>query len=108
MPGRREGVHSTIKLTLFLCFLAFQALSFWFSLSGHSLTLRLHNRHNVKALLLQYFVYTAVLQHKRVDDDGGCGVVVECIAIAMASVCGYAGAKASLARQRAHEIVEMR
>ena len=49
-----------------------------------------------------------MLQHKRVDDDGGCGVVVECIAIAMASVCGYAGAKPSTARQRAHEIVEMR
>ena len=32
---------------------------------------------------------------------------MECIVMAMASACGYAGAKVSPARQRAHEIVEM-
>ena len=26
------------------------------------------------------FLFMAVLQHERVDDDGGCGVLVECIA----------------------------
>ena len=34
-------------------------------------------------------------------------VVVECIAMALASVCGYAGAKVGPARRRAHKIVEM-
>ena len=43
-------------------------------------------------------LFTAVLQHKQADDDGGCRVVVEYIAIAMASMCGYAGAKVSPAR----------
>ena len=50
-------------------------------------------------------LFTAVLQHERADDDGGCRVVVEYIAIAMASMCGYAGAKVSPARWMAHEIV---
>ena len=52
---------------------------------------------------------TAVLlQHKRVDDDGGFGVVVKCIVVAVASVCGFASAEASPARRKAQEIVEMR
>ena len=50
-------------------------------------------------------LFTAVLQYERADDDGGCRVVVEYIAIAMASMCGYAGAKVSPARWMAHEIV---
>ena len=48
-----------------------------------------------------------MLQYERVDDGGGCVVVVECIAMAVASLCGFAGAEASPARRRAHEIVEM-
>ena len=48
-----------------------------------------------------------MLQYERVDDGGGCVVVVECIAVAVASLCGFAGAEASPARRRAHEIVEM-
>ena len=48
-----------------------------------------------------------MLQYERVDDDGGCVMVVEYIAGAVASVCGSAGAEASPARRRAHEIVEM-
>ena len=34
------------------------------------------------------FPSTAVLQYERVDDDGGCVIVVECIALAVASVWG--------------------
>ena len=52
-----------------------------------------------------------MLQYERVDDDGGCVMVVECIAVAVASVCGFAGAEASHeaspARRRTHEIVEL-
>ena len=48
-----------------------------------------------------------MLQYERVDDGDGCVVVVECIAVAVASLCGFAGAEASPARWRAHEIVEM-
>ena len=48
-----------------------------------------------------------MMQYKRVDDNSGCVVVVECIAVAVASLCGFAGAEASPARRRAHEIVEM-
>ena len=52
------------------------------------------------------FLFTAVLQHERVDNDGGCGLIVgECIAMAIASVCDYVGANTSPARRRAHEIV---
>ena len=51
-------------------------------------------------------LFTAVLQHERVNDDCGCRVVVKCIVIAMASMCGYAGAKASQSRWMVHEIVE--
>ena len=44
------------------------------------------------------------------DDDDGCGGVVECITVAVASVCGFGGAGGSdgrsPARRRAHEIVE--
>ena len=49
-------------------------------------------------------LFTAVLQHERVDEDCGCGVVVEYIAIAMAPISGYAGAKASPTRWMSHEI----
>ena len=49
-------------------------------------------------------LFTAVLQNERVDEDCGCGVVVEYIAIAMASMSGYAGAKASPMRWMSHEI----
>ena len=49
-----------------------------------------------------------MLQHKRVDDNGGFGVEVECITVTVASVCGFASAEASLARRNTHEIVEMR
>ena len=58
------------------------------------------------------FLSTATLQHEHVDDgDTGCGGRggrVECIAVAVASVCGFAGNDASQARQRALEIVERR
>ena len=44
------------------------------------------------------------------DDDDGCGGVVECITVAVASVCDFGGAGGSdgrsPARRRAHEIVE--
>ena len=53
------------------------------------------------------FPSTAMLLYERVDDGDGCVVVVECIAVAVASLCGFAGAEASPARRRAHEIVEM-
>ena len=53
------------------------------------------------------FPSTAMLQYERVDDGDGCVVVVECIAVAVASLCGFAGAEASPARRRAYEIVEM-
>ena len=49
------------------------------------------------------FPSTAVLQYEQVDDNDDCRVVVECIVVAVASVCGFAGAQASPARRRAHE-----
>ena len=53
-------------------------------------------------------LFTAVLrQHERESMPTAGVVVVECIAMAVASVCGYAGAKVSPARRRAHKIVEM-
>ena len=49
-----------------------------------------------------------MLQHEQVDDDGGCGWAVECIAMAVVFVCRFVGAEDSLAKRRAHKIVEMR
>ena len=53
-------------------------------------------------------LFTAALrQHERESMTTAGVVVVECIAMAVASVCGNAGAKVSPARRRAHKIVEM-
>ena len=62
------------------------------------------------------FLSTAVLQHEQVDDDGGCGVVVECIAMAWPGrPCAALpvprparrGGGDRFMRRRDHKIVEM-